>query len=69
MRQMVRVCQQNQLPYRYVLADSWFSAKDNLTFIRQTLHKHFVVRPQIQSDGRLELCTETARELRAHRCL
>ena len=31
MRQMLRTCQQNQLPYRYVLADSWFSAKDNLT--------------------------------------
>ena len=43
MRAMLRVCQQNQLPYRYVLADSWFSAKDNLTFIHQTLHKHFVV--------------------------
>ena len=43
MRQMLRTCQHNQLPYRYVLADSWFSAKDNLTFIRKTLDKHFVV--------------------------
>ena len=43
MRQMLRTCQQDQLPYRYVLADSWFSAKDNLTFIRKTLQKHFVV--------------------------
>lgn len=43
MRQMLRTCQHNQLPYRYVLADSWFSAKDNLTFIRKPLHKHFVV--------------------------
>ena len=43
MRQMLRVCQKNQLNYRYVLADSWFSAKENLTFIRQTLHKHFIV--------------------------
>ena len=43
MRKMLRTCQQNQLPYRYVLADSWFSAKDNLTFIRKTLQKHFVV--------------------------
>ena len=42
---MLRACQRNQLPYRYVLADSWFSAKDNLTFIRQTprwLHRHVV---------------------------
>ena len=43
MRQMLRTCQHNQIPYRYVLADSWFSAKENLTFIRKTLHKHFVV--------------------------
>ena len=43
MRAMLRVCQQNQVPYRYVLADSWFSAKENLTFICQTLHKQFVV--------------------------
>ena len=43
MRKMLRACQHNQLKYRYVLADSWFSAKDNLTFIRKTLQKHFVV--------------------------
>ena len=43
MRRMLRVCQGNQLQYRYVLADNWFSAKENLTFIRQELRKHFVV--------------------------
>ena len=43
MRKMLRTCQHNQILYRYVLADSWFAAQDNLTFIRQTLQKHFVV--------------------------
>ncbi len=43
MRQMLCMCRHNQIKYRYVLADSWFSAKDNLTFIHQTLQKHFVV--------------------------
>lgn len=43
LRQMLQVCQQNRLKYRYVLADSWFSAKENLAFIRQRLDKHFVV--------------------------
>ena len=52
---MLRACQRNQLPYRYVLADSWFSAKDNLTFIRQTLQKHFVVALKSNRDGCLEL--------------
>jgi len=41
-RQMLSVCQKNQLKYRYVLIDSWFAAKDNLTLIRQDLDKHFV---------------------------
>ena len=43
MWQMLRTCQQNRLCYRYALADSWFSAKENLLFIRQDLKKHFIV--------------------------
>jgi hypothetical protein len=43
LRQMLRTCQQNRLLYRYALADSWFSAKENLSFIRQDLKKHFIV--------------------------
>ena len=66
MRQMLRTCQHNQLPYRYVLADSWFSAKDNLTFIRQTLKKHFVVALKSNRTVALSLSTETARSLRTH---
>ena len=40
---MLSVCQQGQVAYRYVLADSWFSAKENLHFIRHGLDKHFVI--------------------------
>ncbi|MBT5831552.1 MAG: transposase [Candidatus Latescibacteria bacterium] len=43
LRQMLLTCQHNQLKYRYILADSWFSAKENLTFITHKLNKHFVV--------------------------
>ena len=43
LRQILRVCQQNRLLYRYALADSWFSAKENPTFIRQDVKKHFIV--------------------------
>lgn len=32
-----------QIKYKYVLADSWFSSKENMTFIRQDLDKHFVM--------------------------
>ena len=65
LRQMLRTCQQNRLRYRYVLADSWFSAKENLSPTRpeETLHR----RPQIQPDGRLEPTRQSPRPLRAHR--
>ena len=43
LRSMLKTCRQNQLKYRYVLADSWFSAQENLAFVRQDLGKHFVV--------------------------
>ena len=43
LRRMLGTCRQNQLKYRYVLADSWFSAQENLSFVREGLGKHFVV--------------------------
>jgi hypothetical protein len=43
LRRMLKTCRQNQLKYRYVLADSWFSAQENLAFVRHDLGKHFVV--------------------------
>ena len=60
MRQMLRACQHNQIKYRYVLADSWFSAKDNLTFIHQTLQKHFVVA--LKSNRTVALSYEQKRQ-------
>ena len=43
MRRTLRVCENNVLRYRYVLADSWFSSKENMTFIRRDLKRHFVI--------------------------
>jgi hypothetical protein len=43
MRRMLKVCQQNRLEYRYVLADSWFSSKENLSFIHNGLGKEFII--------------------------
>ena len=43
MRRMLKVCQQNRLEYRYVLADSWFSSKENLSFIHTGLGKEFII--------------------------
>ena len=43
MRQRLLVCQQQQIKYRYVLTDSWFSAKENMHFIFKDLKKHFIM--------------------------
>jgi IS4 transposase len=42
-RNQLKICQRNKLQYKYVLADSWFSSKENMTFIRQNLEKHFLM--------------------------
>ena len=55
------VClQANRIKYRYVLADSWFSAKENLQFIRNSLDKHFVVA--IKSNRTVALSYEDKRD-------
>jgi hypothetical protein len=42
-RNQLKVCQKNQLKYKYVLTDSWFSSKENMSFIRHDLEKHFIM--------------------------
>ena len=42
-RNQLKICQRNQLQYKYVLCDSWFSSKENMTFIRDNLNKHFIM--------------------------
>ena len=42
MREMLKVCVQNQLKFRYVLFDIWFSSKENMIFIKKTAEKDFV---------------------------
>jgi len=42
MREMIKVCIQNQLKMRYILFDIWFSSRENMKFIKETLKKDFV---------------------------
>jgi len=65
LRRMLKTCRQNQLKYRYVLADSWFSAQENLAFVRQGLGKHFVVA--LKSNRTLALTLEDKKEGRLTR--
>jgi hypothetical protein len=42
-RMLLQICVHNQLQFRYVLNDSWYSAADNMTFIHGDLKKDFVM--------------------------
>ena len=41
-RNMVAACVKNQLPIRYVLADSWYAAADNMRFFKLDLKLDFI---------------------------
>jgi len=43
LRNMLGVCCQNQLKWRYALADSWFSSSENMKFIHEELKKLFIL--------------------------
>jgi hypothetical protein len=39
---ILKTCKQNQLKWRYVLADSWFSSIGNMKFIHEKMQKYFL---------------------------
>lgn len=41
-RRLLQACVNNRLLFRYVLADSWFSADENMVFVKKTLKKDFI---------------------------
>jgi len=42
MRNMLWVCVQNKLKFRFVLFDTWFSSKENMGYIKKDLEKDFI---------------------------
>lgn len=42
-RKMLSTCVANQLPFRYVLNDSWFASAENMVYVKETLKKEFVM--------------------------
>jgi len=40
---MLLACQKNQLPFRYVLNDVWYSSAANMCFVQEKLHQDFVM--------------------------
>jgi len=49
----------NQLQFKYVLNDIWFSSKENMTWIKQELHKEFVMAVK---DNRLVALSEADKQ-------
>lgn len=43
LRQMVASCKHKDIPFGYVLADSWFSCWENMDFIKSRAKKDFVI--------------------------
>ncbi|MDQ7075090.1 MAG: hypothetical protein Q9O24_08060 [Gammaproteobacteria bacterium] len=43
LRNMLLTCRKNQLKWRYVLADSWFSSSENMQFIHEKLKNKFIL--------------------------
>src|SRR5690242_18733532 len=41
-RELVAQCLRNQLPFRYVLADSWYSAAENMVYLKHTHAQDFI---------------------------
>jgi DDE superfamily endonuclease len=42
-RMLLRVCVHNQIKFRYVVNDSWYSSSDNMKLIKRDLRKEFVM--------------------------
>ena len=43
LRNMLSVCCNNRMKWRYALADSWFSSSENMRFIHYDIKKHFIL--------------------------
>ena len=65
-RAMLKVCCNNQLKFRYVLADSWFCSNENMMYIRHECDKHFVVMAS-KSNRKVSLSEEDKKQGRSQR--
>ena len=43
LRDILKSCQQNQIKWRYLLADSWFASSENMEYVDKKLKKYFLL--------------------------
>lgn len=63
-RQMLQVCVHNEMPFRYVLNDSWYAAAENMMFIRHELERHFIMA--LKSNRKVALSAQDKQQGRYH---
>ena len=64
-REMLNISCHNQLQFKYVLADSWFSSNENMMYIRHDCNKHFVMASK--SNRKVSLSEEDKKKGRSQR--
>jgi hypothetical protein len=55
LRQLLKICQKNQLHYQYVLADIWYASTENMQEIKTPLKKDFVMGMKSNRQAALSL--------------
>ena len=55
-RMLLRVCVHNQIKFRYVVNDSWYSSSDNMKMIKRDLKREFVM--PLKSNRKVALSKE-----------
>jgi len=63
-RSLLRVCVHNQIKFRYVINDSWYSSSDNMKMIKRDLKKEFVM--PLKSNRKVALSLEEKRRGQYH---
>lgn len=58
-REMLQACVRNQIRFRYVLNDSWYSAAENMRFVHTTLKRDFVMA--LKSNRKVALSAQDKR--------
>jgi hypothetical protein len=55
-RKMLSACHNNRLKFRYVLSDVWYSASENMSYIKEELQKEFIM--PVKSNRKVALSLE-----------
>ena len=42
MRDMIQTCVNNQIKFKYAMADTWFGSTENMTFVKKKMKKEFI---------------------------